>query len=50
MRRLQRIAADLGQQDHRLGAAVDAELLQDGGDMRLDGRLGDAEFDRRSAC
>ena len=32
---------DLGGGDHRLGAALDAELLQDRRDMRLDGRLGD---------
>ena len=37
-------AAILDGGDHRLRAALDAELLQDGGDMRLDGRLRDAEL------
>ena len=35
---------DLAGRDHRLGAALDAELLQDGGDVRLHGRLRDAEL------
>src|ERR1700722_9436328 len=35
---------DLRGHDHRLGAAFHAELLQDRRNMRLDGRLGDAEL------
>ena len=35
---------DLTGGDDGLGAAFDAELLQDGGDMRLDGRLRHAEL------
>src|SRR4051795_10791537 len=36
--------ADLRGGDHRLGPALDPELLQDRRDMRLDGRLRDAEL------
>ncbi len=35
---------DLAELDHRLRAAVDIELEQDGRDMRLDRRLGNAEL------
>src|ERR1700757_2292615 len=35
---------DLAGGDHRLGPAIDAELLQYGGDVRLDGRLRHAEL------
>ena len=37
-------AGDLRRRDHGLGAALDAELLQDRRDMRLDGRFRDAEL------
>src|SRR5437016_644579 len=37
-------AGDAGGDDDRLGAALDAELLQDRRDMGLDGRLRDAEL------
>src|SRR5581483_3254275 len=37
--------ADAVDGDHRLRAAVDAELLQDGGDVRLDGGLRHAELE-----
>ena len=42
--RLQRIGADPREKDNRLGAAVDAELVQHRRDMRLDGGFGHAEF------
>ena len=37
-------AVDLVCKDHRLGAAVDIQFLQDGRNMRLDGRFGEREF------
>ena len=50
-RRLRPLAElDLGGRDHRLGAALDAELLQDRRDVRLHGRLRDRRARRRSAC
>ena len=42
--RLELTFLDLGRGDHRLGAAVDVELLQDRRDVRLDGRLRDREL------
>jgi hypothetical protein len=41
---IENLGTDFRELDHRLGAAVDAEFLKHGGDMRLDGRFGDAEL------
>src|SRR5207248_10790908 len=43
-KRMNDLAVDAARRDHRLGAAADVELLQYGGDVRLDGRLGHPEL------